>query len=185
MPRRIRGLEEQPPVRLLALVELLASELRDRHESGQPVIEEQRFPTGLIRVTVVWDDWDRVLQEDRAEIILRAYELAEGKEARDRIALAIGWTVPEAHASGMLPFQIIPAVRKGDSVTLEQCRAAMVAEGASILIDPNNPQLRSTTEKEAEDCKNRLIERLPRSEPVWVITKEVGRVDDWASSPVP
>jgi hypothetical protein len=44
------------------------------------------------------------------------YEQAEGAAYRDRIALASGLTVPEAHAAGMLPYQIIAALRKNDPV---------------------------------------------------------------------
>ncbi len=49
----------------------------------------------------------------------------------------------------MLPFQIIPALRKGDPVTLDQCRQAMIDEGASTLLGPDKPQLRFATEEEA------------------------------------
>ena len=81
----------------------------------------------------------------------------------------------------MLPFQIIPAVRSGDPVTLEQCRQAMIDEGASILVSAENPQLRFATEADAESARIRLARRLPSSEPVWVVTQDVGTVDVWAT----
>jgi hypothetical protein len=143
------------------------------------VIEEEAFPTGKLRVNVIWDEWDRAPLEDRTATILRAYEQAEGREYRDRIALASGLTVPEAHAAGMLPYQVIAAVRPGDRVTREQCRQALTEEGASILFGKDSPQLRFATEEEAEAARKRLADRLPNSEPVWVITKEVGVVEDW------
>ncbi|MCE9554970.1 MAG: hypothetical protein K8T91_16570 [Planctomycetes bacterium] len=161
------------------LAEQLATELRANHESGQPIIDEQEFPTGKIRVTVIWDQWDRTPSEGRTAIILRAYEIAESPEYLSRIVLASGLTVPEAHALGMLPYQIIPALRRGDHVTADECRNAMVEEGASILSDPTNPQLRFATEVEAEASRKRLADRLPQSEPVWVVTHEVGNVEDW------
>ena len=68
------------------------------------------------------------------------------------------------------------ALRPGDPVTPEQCREAMIAQGASIMIDPDNPQFRFATEEEAEACRQRLIRQLPESEPVWVIAKEVTRI---------
>jgi hypothetical protein len=114
------------------------------------------------------------------DTILRAYEQAEGQEFRNRIALASGLTVPEAHAAGMLPYQVIAAVRKGDPVTAEQCRKALIEEGASVLFGEDNPQLRFATAEEAEAARKRLAARLPKSEQVWVITKEVGTVEDWA-----
>jgi hypothetical protein len=180
MPRIHRGFEEPPRRAVGNLVERLVAELKSNQQSGQPVIEEEEFPTGKLRVNVIWDEWDHVPLEDRTATILRAYEQAEGPEYRDRIALASGLTTPEAHAAGMLPFQVFPTVSKGDLVTLEQCREALIQEGASILFGPDNPRLRFATEKEAEAARQRLALRLPNSEQVWVITREVGTVEDWA-----
>src|SRR4051794_35165560 len=180
MPRMRRGFQEQPRRTVASLVERLVDELNAGRHSGQPMIEEEEFPTKKLRVNVIWDEWDRVPLEDRTATILRAYEQAEGREYRDRIALASGLTVSEAHAAGMLPYQVIAAVRKGDPVTMDQCRQALIEEGASIWFGEDNPQLRFATEEEAEAARKRLAERLPNSEPVWVITKEVGTVEDWA-----
>jgi hypothetical protein len=182
MPRKKSGVEEMPRVGSGKLAERLADELRHNRASGQPVIDEQEFRSGKIRVTVIWDEWDRLPLEDRTAVILRAYDLAEGPSYRERIALASGLTVPEAHAAGMLPFQIITALRKGDAVTPEQCRQAMIDEGASILLGADKPQLRFATEEEAEAARKRLAQRLPNSDQVWVITQEVGKVEDWAST---
>jgi len=57
-------------------------------------------------------------------------------EFSDRIALAIGLTVPEAYESGLLPYQVMPALRKGDPLTPEQCAKSMLDQGASLLFDP-------------------------------------------------
>ena len=143
------------------------------------MILEKESPSGSMRVTVIWDAWDRMPLEDRTAVILRAYELAEGRDYCAKIALASGLTVPEAHAAGMLPYQIIPALRKGDPVTLEQCRQAMVEEGASKLLNPEALQLRFATDEEAEACRQRLIRRLPASEPIWIINREI-MVQDFA-----
>lgn len=180
MPRKKRGFDE--PARRSAgdLVEKLVDELKSNRPSGQPIIEEDEFPaTGKLRVNVIWDDWDRVPLEDRTETILRAYAEAEGREYRDRIALATGLTVPEAHAAGMLPYYVIPAVRKSDPVTWDECRVALVEEGASTLLGEDKPELRFATEEEAEAARKRLSERLPNSEPVWIIGRESGLVEDW------
>jgi len=179
MPRKRRGFEEPPRRTIGTLVEHLVDELKSDRQSGQPIIEEEEFPTKKLRVNVIWDEWDRVPLEDRTATILRAYEQAEGQEYGDRIALASGLTVPEAHAAGMLPYQIIAAVRKGDPVTKDQCRRAQIEEGASTLFGDEQPQLRFATEEEAEAARKRLAARLPNSEEVWVITKEVGTVEDW------
>ncbi|MCI0460385.1 MAG: hypothetical protein L0Z62_25815 [Gemmataceae bacterium] len=179
MPRKRRGVEEQPRPTSGDLAERLADELRSNRPSGQPLIDEQEFPSGAIRVTVIWDDWDRLPLEDRTAVILRAYDLAEGRDYRERIALASGLTIPEAHAAGMLPFQIIPALRRDDPVTLEECRRDMIDEGASTLLGSEKPQLRFASEEEAEAGRRRLVERLPASEQVWVITQDVCQVEDW------
>lgn len=180
MPRKRRGFEEPPRRTIGSLVERLVDEMRSESTSGQPIIDEEEFPTKKLRVNVIWDEWDRVPLEDRTATILRAYEQAENRDYVERIALASGLTVPEAYAAGMLPYQIIAAVRKGDPVTKDQCRKALIEEGASILFGEEQPQLRFATEEEAEAARKRLAERLPKSEEVWVITKEVGTVEDWA-----
>src|SRR5262249_31672516 len=140
MPRKRRGFEEPPRHTVGSLVERLVDELQSDRQSGQPLIEEDVFPTGKIRVNVIWDEWDRIPLEDRTATILRAYEQAEGRDYRDRIALTSGLTVPEAHAASMLPYQVIAAVRKGDPVTTDQCRRALIEEGASLLFGEGQPQ---------------------------------------------
>lgn len=180
MPRIRRGFEESPRPTSGDLTDRLVSELRESRQSGQPVIDEQVFPSEKLRVTVIWDEWDRLPLEDRTAVILRAYELAEGRAYRENIALASGLTFPEAYATGMLPYQVFPALREGDPVTPEQCRRAMIDEGASTLLDPDRPQLRYSTQEEADAATRRLIERLPNSNHVWVTTREVGKVEDWA-----
>ena len=180
MPRIRSAIETEPRQAGGNLALRLADELKSSREFGQPVIHEQEFPTGKIRVVVVWDEWDHLSLEERTSVILRAYESALGREYRDRIALASGLTVPEAYAAGMLPFQIITAWRKGDPITLEQCRQAMIDEGASTLLMADQPQLRFATQAEAEAARRRLTERLPGSDPVWVISQDVGKVEDWS-----
>src|ERR1043165_6723138 len=114
MPRTRRKSEELPRRTIASLVGRLVDELKSNRESGQPMIEQEEFPTKKLRVNVIWDEWDHIPLEDRTATILRGYEQAEGREYRDRIALASGLTVPEAQAAGMLPYQVIPALRKGD-----------------------------------------------------------------------
>jgi hypothetical protein len=72
----------------------------------------------------------------------------------------------------LLPFQVTTALRKNDLVTLEQCREAMIAEGASLLSDPRKPELRFATADQADEGVRRLVARLPESEPVWIVMKD-------------
>jgi hypothetical protein len=172
MPRNVRSPETLTPRRPSRLVEELAEELRSGRESGQPIIDEDRFKTGSIRVVVLWDRWDDIDPESRSAAIVEAYRKVEGEEFAGRIALVNGLTIPEAIASGMLPVKIIAALREDDPVTPEQCRQAMIDEGASTLLDDGYPELRYATEEEADAGRKRLAARLPGSEPVWVVIKE-------------
>jgi hypothetical protein len=182
MPRIKTGIEDRPRPVSVALSDQLAQELRNGRESGQPIIYEQQFPTGSLRITVVWDAWEDYSLDQRTDIILRAYEKAEGTAYRDRIALASGLTAPEAHAAGMLPVQIIPALRREDKVTIDDCRKAMIEEGASTLFGNDRLQLRFATTDEAEAARLRLAKRLPESEQVWLITQDVAAFSDAAMS---
>ncbi len=175
MPRIKRGLTTTVKPSHPALTAELVAELRADRAGGQPRIEEQHFPTtSAIRVSVFWDRWATLPDEDRSEVILQAYEQVEGKEYRDRIALALGLTFPEAYESGLLPYQVLALLRKDDPVSWEACRDAMLAEGASVLFASQKPELRFATEEEAEAARQRLISSLPGSEEVWVVTREVG-----------
>lgn len=177
MARIKMGLEEQPRRTDGKLVERLVDELKANRESGQPFIYEQSFTTGKIRVLVIWDEWKDQSLEERTNIILSAVEKADGRDYRAKVALASGLTVPEGVAAGMLPYHIIPAHRKADKVTLEQCREAMLAEGASQLFGPNVLQLRFPTENAAEACRKRLIRRLPNSDEIWIVSREITAQD--------
>ncbi len=179
MPRWTSGIDEPALAAPSALAERLAAELRDSKESGQPVIIERVFPSDKLSVQVIWDAWDRVLMENRPGVILRAYQLAGERDAHGRIAIANGLTVPEAHNSGLLPFAVIPALREGDPVTAEQCRQAMIDEGASVLLGAAKPQLRFSTAERAGAAMRRLGERLPGSGPVWVMTEDMPGPDGW------
>lgn len=160
------------------LADELAAELRIGRTHGQPIFDEQRFSrTNLVRVTVLWDKWDGVSDEDRVASILNAYEQAEGREFRDRVALAVGVTLPEAHHSGLAPYRVEPLLRKDDKVSPRDCAQAMIAEGASTLAGGPLPLLCFPDENQAEACRRRLIERLPASEPVWAILQDAARVN--------
>jgi hypothetical protein len=187
MPRKKIGPQTQLAQARRGLAEKLADELRRSKECGQPLIYEQEFRTGKASVTVVWDLWEGVPLRERTATIFRSYEIAEGDEARERVALASGWTVPEAHAAGMLPYEIIPALRRTDPVTPEQARQAFLEEGASQLLDPQAPQLRFATQEEAQACRHRLVRRFPGTDDAWIIHREVmtqdhATAEGWANA---
>src|SRR5206468_1684798 len=94
MPRK-RLVREQPIAAHNSLVENLAKDLKEEKDSGQPLIYERELRPDRLRITVIWDEWDRLPLDERTAVILRAYELAEGDAFRTKIALASGLTVPE------------------------------------------------------------------------------------------
>ena len=187
MPRKKIG-TQRPPTRVQGkFAEQLAAELNSGRESGQPLIYEQEFSSGKVSVTVIWDEWARLPFDERTAVIHRAYELAEGRDCKERIVLASGLTVPQAHEAGMLPYQIIPALRRNDPVTLEQAHQAFLEEGASQLVNSPALQLRFATEEEAQACQQRLIRRFPGSDDVWIINREITAQDfaavrEWAEA---
>lgn len=175
--------ESNPSSRFPKLVDELATELRADRPNGQPFISEHEFPrTRAVRVTVIWDKWQDVPSEDRYATILEAYLAVEGKEFCDRIAIAIGLTVPEAYESGMLPYHVMALLRPDDPVSLEQVREAVLKEGATELFGSNRVQLRFATLEEAEAAVDRLKRSLPGSEPIWQIAQEVARIADSLAS---
>lgn len=168
------------------LVERLAEELKNDRQFGQPLIEEEEFEkTQGLRISVIWDKWMGVLDEDRTATILRAYEQVEGTQFVHRIASATGFTVPEATQMGMLPFSVVTALRRGDQVSIEQCFKAMIDEGASTLADPEYPQLRFSTCDQAEQSVARLCDRLPGSENVWQIALSTSTTTSTTTTPDP
>jgi hypothetical protein len=174
MPRRKIGVQSALPAAKARLADTLAAELRDDGKQfGQPMIYEEDYPSGKVRVVVVWDEWADDPLDDRSAVILKAYEAVEGPAAREKVALASGLTVPEATAAGMLPYQIITAIRRGDPVTDEQARVAFLEMGASKLVNEHAFQLRFATEEEAEACRSELIRRFPRSDDVWLVRRDI------------
>ena len=73
----------------------------------------------------------------------------------------------------MLPYRVLAAVRRGDPLTPEEARKAMLEEGGSALVNPPGVQLRFATEEEAEAARRRLAQRFPGSDEVWLIDHDV------------
>jgi len=172
MARFKTGFDDSPRPATGKLVERLVEEFKSDRKSGQPFIYEQTFSSGRVRILVVWDDWKHVPLEGRTSIIHSAVERSDGKECREKIALASGLTVPEASLAGMLPYHVFPSLRKSNTVTQDECRDAMLSEGATKLLGPTNIQLRVATQEAADDAVRRLVEKLPKSEEVWVVTRD-------------
>ena len=180
MPRRSTGVVPHARRVESSLVDRLAEELRSSRESGQPIIYETSLPNDKLRVTVVWDDWDRLPLEERTEIILEAYERVEGPSAGERIALASGLTIPEAYSAGLLPYQIITAFEARRPVTPKECRDALIEEVSFHRSGTRSAPTEVCHSGRSGGGTGGLSHRLPNSEPVWIITQDPGRVEDWS-----
>jgi hypothetical protein len=87
------------------LVEALATELGKQSEQQEnaddPIIyQEAQRNSNSLHVTVLWQRWAGVPNEQRGAIILDAYEKAK-KDTLDRIAFALGVTADEAKVLGI------------------------------------------------------------------------------------
>lgn len=150
----------------------LVKELKNPGSIGQPIILEDRTPeTNSIRVHVIWDRWDECERTRRSGVVLAAYEEVFGAETRQQITLALGMTVAEAIATGLLPFRIVPAQRRGQRPTDQQYRKAMDQAGAITMAPDDWPQLRFATQEDAEITLDHLTQALPDSK--WIVIQEV------------
>jgi len=155
------------------LVAALAKEIQTPSHIGQPIIVE-KLATGTqsIITDVIWDQWEGCPRELRADIIVDAYEKTLGAEYREKISLALGVTVPEAVAMGLLPYGVRPARRLAPvQPSEEEYRRAMVDAGASTLSGARWPILRCATLEDAEATQDYLQQILADSN--WIIVQEV------------
>src|SRR5262245_4791565 len=83
------------------LVDTLVTELRQPHESGQPVVTVEHLGNnGKVHVRVIWDRWQDCPDEQRTEIVLEAFKTVHGEEFERSMTVALALTVPEAAAHG-------------------------------------------------------------------------------------
>jgi hypothetical protein len=155
------------------LVNELAKEIHEPRPVGQPIIlENSGTGTRSILTHVIWDRWEECPRELRADIILDAYEKSLGVGYREKISLALGVTVPEAVAIGLLPYAVRPALRLAPAQpSQEEYRRAMVEAGASTLSGARWPILRCATLEDAEATQDYLRQSLADSN--WIIVQEV------------
>ena len=160
------------------LLDELIRELEDPKPIGQPIIlEDDKLERNCLQVQVAWDRWEDCPREARSGIIAEAYEHVFGPERRKEITLALGLTIPEAAAMGLLPFQLLPARKKDENPAHDEYCKAMVQAGASVLSNVEEPELRCATLDDARETVKRLTQVVPNSE--WIIVKhELTAFDD-------
>lgn len=153
------------------LVQALAKELRHPSSKSMPyVLEESIAGTGLRTVTVIWDRWKPIREEERSDIILAAYESAEGENFAASIALPTGLTPTEAFALGYLRFKLEPARSENDAISAKEYHKAITVEGGTALLSQTPDVLRFARSEEAEAAKSRLQTSLPGSR--WSLVEE-------------
>ena len=121
---------------------------------------------------VIWDEWADASLEERSSVTCVPMSKPKGKRpakrsARQRSDGAGG----DGGRDASLPDYHRPAA--SDPVKPEEVNAAMLEQGASELNKEDGLQLRFATKEEAEACLKRLSEKLPGSEPIWIISRDI------------
>jgi hypothetical protein len=173
VPRHIIRPPDSSSPKYAKLVKKLVEELKGDRVGVQPVILEVQIPaTGSRHVRVIWDEWERIDDEQRSLIIVEAYTKLEGEEVEEQLTVADGVTPTEALALGLLPFKIVPMRKRDDPIPLEEYRKAQLNEGKTTVLGPKAEELRYPLLEDAEAGMRRLQEALPDSH--WSVVQEVG-----------
>jgi hypothetical protein len=84
------------------LEQRLTAEWKNPQEQGQPVIiMEGDGRTSAFHLFVIWDEWGDMEQNQRSEIILKAFEAARTKEDALKVTVALGLSAQEAKRMGI------------------------------------------------------------------------------------
>jgi hypothetical protein len=143
------------PAKRAALLGLLTQERASATLDGPVIFEIPLEQPDRMDVMVIWDLWEGIRSEDRTDLILEAYQ-----DEKERIALALGVTQQEALQQQLLPYAVVPMVRRGE-VDAAQLRQAMLEEGA-IALSPEKVALRLPTMAMAQAAHQRLCDKLPK-----------------------
>ena len=150
------------------IAEQLAKELKGERTQDGPVIFEIPFEQqDRIDVLAVWDAWKPFGSTDRSNMILEAY-----KGSNHQIAQALGVTYQEAIEQQVLPYAVLPMIRRGE-LNEEKVKTAMLDEGGFAL-ENGTVDLRFPTMPLAERAHKRLVDILPKG--YWSIVQTVGQI---------
>ena len=172
MPRFILTKAPKPPGQD-KLVKRLAQELKSPGDETQPLILEQVIEgTGSRHVHVIWDQWQKLSEEQRSAIIEEAYNQTEGPKAAAEITLASGVTPEEALVLGLLPYKVV-STHKGHEAKppIAQYKKVLKQEAPNTVLGLDAAELRYPRLEDAEAAKQRLEKDLPGSQ--WAIVQEV------------
>jgi hypothetical protein len=173
MPRHIIRPPDSSSPKYAKLVKKLVEELKGDRVGIQPVILEFHVPaTGSRHVRVIWDEWERIADDQRSLIIVEAYMKLEGEEVEEQLTMADGVTPVEALALGLLPFRIVPIRKRDDPIPVEEYRKAQINEAKNTLLGPRAEELRYPLLEDADAGMRRLQGALPGAH--WSVVHEVG-----------
>lgn len=153
------------------LVQELYDEMVRAVNTSQPItqpfiIEQKISPTNYLHVTVVWEKWRLISAGRRGAVIMKAYEKAAPDRVND-ITIAMGVTTEEAIDLGLLPFEVVPTIRKSDDFTEEQQKMLMKDEGA--IATPSGLSLRFPSRNLADTVCERLWDKSSRN--YWAVVQ--------------
>jgi hypothetical protein len=153
------------------LVQELSRELMSEESTDQPItqpfiIEHKMPPTQYLHVSVVWEKWRLIPAGRRGGIIMKAYEKTASDRVND-ITIAMGITTEEAVDLGLLPFAVVPTIRKNDQISEEQVVQWMKEEGA--ILTSSGLILRFPNKDLAEAAWERLIQKPKSSRKYWAV----------------
>ena len=144
----------------------LAKELEGEQTQGGPVIFEIPLEQqNRIDMLVVWEAWKPFSSTDRSNMILAAY-----KDSNVQIAQALGVTYSEAVEQQVLPYAVVPMIRRGE-LDEEEVKKAMLVQGGFAL-ENGKVDLRFPTMPLAEQAHKRLTDAMPKG--YWSIVQTVG-----------
>ena len=159
------------------LVKALAKELKSDSGGIQPLILERVVHPGPMRyVVVIWDKFKSVPADLRPEVIVTAYDKAEGKAHADTVMTAEGVTALEALALGHLPYCVATARKKNDPIGQAGYAAAVKAEATATVLGAKAKELRYARREDAEAAAKRLNTLLPGS--VWAVSEQTEPPDE-------
>jgi hypothetical protein len=171
MPVRVNLTETMPDRD--EFVSRLAAELSSPNPSAlaQPlVLVHTTLATRTARVTVVWDDWARVPDALRTDIILDAFARAYPDGYDFEITIALGVTFSEGVDAGLLPYEVVSLRRSGDQIPVDAYRAAaeQLLIPSSVTSD-GRVRLHFAEIEDAKSAVDELTRILPGSE--WAVVR--------------
>jgi hypothetical protein len=176
------------------LAELLAKELiGERVRDGPVIFEVSTGRNDEIDVIVIWEAWSSLPSDDRTTIIRDVIQKAYDKHRREieraihyidpdrkpsepivpRVSLAVGATLDEAIAQGLLPYSV-RATAQVPGADPYATRQLMIESGG--IETASGVELRFPDAELAAEAHARLMQQMP--EAGWTIVDESAAFDD-------